>query len=139
MQKKINKMNRLKNSSETQTEKTKITHKASAVTKTLHHLVDGTFLEFIAKPGNIPFGLFLLLLAGLYIANSFSAERTIRQTSSIEKELKELHSEYISMKSDLMFLSNQSQVAERVAALDLHEAKTPPHKLFIAKQDTEQK
>jgi hypothetical protein len=138
-------MNRLKNvsekqnNSEKQNKSDKSEAKASMLTNTLHHLVDGTIFEAIAKPGNIPFGLFLLLLTGLYIANSFSSERTIRQTSAIEKELKELHSEYISMKSDLMFLSNQSQVAERVAALDLHEAKTPPHKLFIPKQDINQK
>ncbi|MCB0819193.1 MAG: hypothetical protein KDC13_01125 [Bacteroidetes bacterium] len=130
-------MNRLKNQAEKESAKPK--SKPGPVSTALHTLVDGTLLESIAKPGNMAFGLFTLLLIGLYIANSYSAERTIRNTANVEKELKELHSEYISMKSDLMFLSNQSQVAERVAALDLHEAKTPPHKIIVPRQEVSRK
>lgn len=130
-------MNRLKNQSEDQSAKTN--SKPGPVSGALHKLVDGTLLESIAKPGNLPFGLFAVLLAGLYIANSFSAERTIRNTASVEKEIKELHSEYIAMKSELMFYSNQSQVAERVAALNLEEAKTPPYKIIVPRQDDSRK
>lgn len=112
--------------------------KKNAVAAALHRLVDGTLLEGVVTPANIPYGLFLTLIIGLYIANTYSAERTIRSTSAIEKDLKELSSEYISMKSDLMFLSNQSQVAQRVASLNLFEAKTPPHKIFIQSADSSQ-
>jgi hypothetical protein len=126
-------MNQLKKPSAPAAEEKKLNSKTGAAGSAIHSIVDGTWLEKVAKPENIPFAMFILLLAGLYIANSFSAERTLRQTTAIEKELKELHSEYISMKAELMFYSNQSQVAERVAAIDLIEAKTPPHKIFISK------
>lgn len=125
-------MNRLKskienNESSSETRKNK-------VAVMLQHLVDGTILEGVVTKKNLPFTLFLILIVGFYIANTYNAERTIRNTAKIQKEVKELSSEYISMKSDLMFISNQSQVAQRVAPLKLVEAKTPPHKLFIKPQ-----
>ncbi|MEX1187655.1 MAG: FtsL-like putative cell division protein [Bacteroidia bacterium] len=130
-------MNRLKSKKGNEKqEKSNAPRKKNAMTGALHRLVDGTLLEGVVTQANLPYGLFLTLIIGLYIANTYNAEKTTRRTSAIEKELKDLSSEYISMKSDLMFLSNQSQVAQRVAALNLYEAKTPPHKLFIQSADS---
>ena len=46
-------------------------------------------------------------------------------------QLKELRSEYISTKSDLMFASKQSQVAKATEALGLKESIVPPFKIEV--------
>jgi hypothetical protein len=130
--------NRLKDSgtSKGKSPSTKAPRKKSSVERFLYQMVDGTFLEGVITPSNLPYALFLALIIGLYIANTYNAEHNVRNTARIEKELKELSSEYITMKSDLMFLSNQSQVAQRVSAIGLYEADEPPHKLFIQSTDS---
>ena len=44
----------------------------------------------------------------LYIANSYYAEHTVRDIDKTEKELKELRSEFIRGKSELMYSNNLS-------------------------------
>ena len=93
-------------------------------------IMDGSFLSSENASRNIPFALFLCLLAGFYIANSYNAERIVRQTSKAVKDLKDLRSEYVSLKSELVFNSNPSQVADKLVLLGVAESKTPPHHLF---------
>ncbi|MBK7856572.1 MAG: hypothetical protein IPJ79_18250 [Bacteroidetes bacterium] len=61
----------------------------------------------------MPFIFFLTVLGLFYIANSYTSERTIRNIDKTAKEIKELRSEYISVKSDLMFVCRQSQLQNR--------------------------
>ena len=81
----------------------------------------------------MPFFLFLAVIAIVYIANGYYAERTVRQINDANKELKELHSEYITTKSTLMQVSTQSSVAklasEHVAGLQ--ESKEAPKKIIV--------
>jgi len=109
----------------------KTPRKTSPVLRSLYAVMDGSFLSSDSSLKNLPFGLFLGLVSAFYIANTYNAERTVRATDRIGVELKELRSEYISLKSELMYSSNQSQVAERAMPLGLKEAKEPPHKLYI--------
>jgi hypothetical protein len=103
----------------------------NAFMSSIVHVFDGDFLNAFAKISNLPFTLFIALLIGFYIANTLHAERTIRETERTNTQLKDYRDEYISLKSELMFLSNQSQVAVKVAPFGLLEAKEPPHKLII--------
>jgi hypothetical protein len=79
----------------------------------------------------MPFVFFLTLLTIVYIANSYYGEKTIREIDSISKELKELRSEYISVKSELMFKSKQSEVAKSVEPMELRESVVPPKKIIV--------
>lgn len=110
--------------------------KAGPVLKHIREFLDGSFLGGMLTRKNIPFVMFMAILGGFYIANTYNAERTIRQSDRIGKEIKELKNEYISLKSELMFRSNQSQVAKMVVDIDLKEAKQPPHKLFIQRNSS---
>lgn len=83
----------------------------------------------------MPFIVFWVFLAIIYIANSYYAEKTIRELDAMNKELKELRSEYISTKSELMFRSKQSEVAKDVEILGVKEAITPPRKIIVRKND----
>lgn len=81
----------------------------------------------------MPFIFFLMGLSLVYIANSYVAERTIRDIDKTSKDIKELRSEYISIKSDLMFKSRQSQVAKEVLPLGIKHLTVPPKKIVLKK------
>lgn len=75
---------------------------------------------------NIPFFLFLSVLAVIYIYNGHFADKTIRDINKVSKELKELHYEYKTLKSEVMFRSKQSELAKAVEPFGLKELLTPP-------------
>ncbi|MCC6385355.1 MAG: hypothetical protein LC117_08045 [Bacteroidia bacterium] len=79
----------------------------------------------------IPFLFFIVFLAMLLIGNSFYTERLIRNIDRTGKEIKELQSEFITGRSDLMFRTNQSQVAAMVEPNGLFESRVAPFKLVI--------
>jgi Bacteriodetes cell division protein (FtsL-like) len=75
---------------------------------------------------NIPYFLFLSVLAILYIYNGHYSDNTIKSINKTSKELKEAQYEYKSMKSEVMFRSKQSELAKAVAPLGLKELMQPP-------------
>ncbi len=75
---------------------------------------------------NIPFFLFLALLAILYIYNGHHADKLIRKIATTEKNIKELEYEYKTVKSDLIFRSKASELVKAVEPLGLKEPKVPP-------------
>jgi len=129
-------MNELKKKATDEKKATGAPRKQNAFMAMLLQVVDGSFLNAAGNRRNLPFALFIAIIVGFYIANTYNAERTIRETDRIGNQLKEYRDEYISLKSELMFRSNQSQVAVQVAPLGLTEAKEPPHKLFIDNPDS---
>lgn len=74
----------------------------------------------------IPFFLFLALLAVVYIYNGHYADKTIREISKTEKELKELQYEYKTVKGDVLFRSKQSELVKAVEPLGLKELMAAP-------------
>jgi hypothetical protein len=75
---------------------------------------------------NIPYFLFLAVLAVVYIYNGHYADKTIRHMTRVNRELKELQYEYKTMKSEVMFRSKQSELAKAVAPFGLKELLQPP-------------
>ena len=75
---------------------------------------------------NLPFFLFLAVLAVIYIYNGHYADKTIRNINKVSTELKELQYEYKTLKSEVMFRSKQSELAKAVAPLGLKELVVPP-------------
>ena len=96
-------------------------------------LVSGNFLgkENIVK--HLPFISFLSLLMLLYIANGYYAEDTVRALNRVANDLKEMRSEYISTKSELMFRSKQSEIAKLLGKYEVRESVVPPKKLVVTK------
>jgi len=79
----------------------------------------------------LPFILFLSLVAIFYIANGYYADDKIREVNKVTNQLKELRSEYISTKSELMFASKQSEVAKAGESMGLKEPVVPPTKILV--------
>jgi predicted membrane protein len=74
----------------------------------------------------IPFFLFLALLAVIYIYNGHYAEKTIIGIKKTSKDVKELQYEYKNVKSEVMFRSKQSEMAKAVEPLGLKELTATP-------------
>lgn len=103
--------------------------KKGVLAKALSSVFSGTFLTNESTLKHVPFLLFLAFIAILYIANGYQADDKIRDVSKITNELKELRSEYISTKSDLMFVSKQSEVAKAAEPMGIKEPVVPPMKI----------
>jgi hypothetical protein len=83
-------------------------------------------LNYKAIVRQIPFFLFLALLAVLYIYNGHVADKTIRNINKTSNELKELQFEYKDVEGDVLKRSKQSELIEAVAPLGLKELTSPP-------------
>jgi hypothetical protein len=80
--------------------------------------------RWVAK--NIPFFLFLTLLAVLYIYNGHFTDKLILKISTTEKHIKELEYEYKTIKSEVIFRSKASELIKAVEPLGLKELTEPP-------------
>ena len=107
----------------------------------LFNVLNGNILTREDALKHLPFILFLSGLCLVYIANGYFAEGAIRSIDRTGNQLKELRSEYITTKSDLMFESKQSQVAKALAEkeLGLKESVLPPEKIVVAANEFEPK
>ena len=96
-------------------------------------LISGSLLSERLVLKNLGLLTLLTLLGAVYIANKFHAEKTIRRTNQLQKEVKELRSEALATSADLMYLSKQSEVVKMIKQRDLglKELKEPPYKLIV--------
>jgi hypothetical protein len=83
--------------------------------------------EWIVK--NTGFFLFLSVLAVLYIANGHMADKTIRRINAINNELKELQFKYKTLKSELMYKTEESQIVQLVEPMGLKISKDMPERI----------
>ncbi|MCA4895800.1 MAG: hypothetical protein ING84_12430 [Cytophagales bacterium] len=79
----------------------------------------------------LPKILFVVLLSLIYISNTHYAEKTTRQIDRAQTEVQDLRADYTTLKSDVMFASEQSEVARRVKPLGLKESLNPPFKIVV--------
>ena len=84
------------------------------------------WLNYRSIVKQMPFFLFLAVLAVLYIYNGHYADKTIRNINKTAKEVKELQYEYKTVKSEVMFRSKQSELVKAVEPLGLKELVTAP-------------
>ena len=75
---------------------------------------------------NVPFFLFLALLAVLYIFNGHFADKLTRKITTSEKHIKELEYEYKTIRSEVIFRSKASELAKAVEPLGLKELTQAP-------------
>jgi hypothetical protein len=99
----------------------------------LKDLLSGTIVTDKLILKNLGFLFLLTFLGALYIANRFHAERIIRETSKLSREVRDLRSESLSTSANLMHESNQSEVFRLVKEheLGLEELREPPYKLIV--------
>jgi hypothetical protein len=84
------------------------------------------WLNYQSIVKQVPFFLFLAMLAVFYIYNGHYADNTIRRINKTAKEVKELQYEYISIKGEVIFRSKQSEMIKAVEPLGLKELTASP-------------
>jgi len=104
--------------------------------RSIRDFIDGTVFTRDVILGRLPYILFLMFLAIIYIANRYHSENVIRRINNVQKEIKDLRSEHIAVASELMFLSKQSEVIRMSTekGLGLEEATKPPVKIIVAEE-----
>ena len=75
---------------------------------------------------NVPFFLFLSLLAVFYIANGHYADNTVRDINATSKILKEQEYEFKMLNGKLMFQNRQTEISKNVEAIGLLESVEQP-------------
>jgi len=115
------------------------TSSETAIAKQVLGILGGSFLTRDSVLNNIPFILFLFAIGILYIGNSHFAESSVITANRLNSELKELRSDFISSRSELMFVSKQSEVAKAVASMGIYESVVPPKKIIITEEENPEK
>lgn len=85
----------------------------------------------------MPYLFFLFFLAIVYIGNSYYAEKTIREIHQANRDIKELHSEFITTKSELMRKSKLTEVAKSLRSAGVKESTVAPAKIIVKKSNTD--
>jgi len=75
---------------------------------------------------HLPFVLFLSVLLLTYIYFTHHTERKIRKISNLQKEVKELYSEYITLQTEILNGSRSSNLEQKMLKQDIKPAVEPP-------------
>ena len=94
----------------------------------------GSFFNAQWLTNNMNFFLFLSVMAILYIANGHWADKTLRSIDKTKKELRELQFEYKTVKSEVMYKSEEAQVLKAAEPLGLKISSEVPQRLQIQKK-----
>jgi len=99
------------------------------------NVLNGSFLTKDNVLGNMSFILFCAGMMIVYIAYGYHTERVVRDLDRTGTELKELRSEYITVRAQLEKQEQQSQVAAGIGALGLRESRVPPVKVEVTERE----
>ncbi len=102
----------------------------------LRDLLDGSVLTRKAVIKQSRFILLLVLVAFLLIANRNHAEKTVIHLNRLQSDVKEMRAKSISISSDLVRISRQSEVVRLVDRYELmlEENLEPPKKLIYTEE-----
>ena len=84
---------------------------------------------------NWRFIVFLIVLAIVMIANTNRYEQKVFRIAALTSEVKELRSEFVDRRSELMKLKMESTVAAQMQAKGIFPASVPPQKIEVKKKE----
>jgi hypothetical protein len=84
------------------------------------------WLNYQSVVKQVPFFLYLTLLAVVYIYNGHLADKAVRNIGRTTREVRELQHEYKTVKGEVMFRSKQSELVKAVEPLGLKELVESP-------------
>ena len=102
----------------------------------MKELLSGSMVTEKIILNNLGYISLITFLAAIYIGNRFHAEKITRESTKLQREVRDMRSESLSTSADLMNVSRQSEVFRlvREKGLNLEELKTPPYKLLVTKK-----
>lgn len=96
-------------------------------------MLDGSLLSGAIISKHLPYILFLVFLAVVYISNRLQAEKVVRRLIAAQEEISNMRSEQITTASELMNLSKPSTLENMVEqrGLGLKQPTEPPYKIVV--------
>jgi len=86
---------------------------------------------------NWRFIVFLIVLAIIMIANTNRYEQRVMYMAKLSDEVKELRSEFVDRRSELMKLKMESTVATEMEAKKIFPSSVPPKKIEVKKEKSD--
>ena len=102
----------------------------------IYNLLKARFLVNEDATKNWRFIVFLLLLDIITIANTHSYEKKIFKIADLTNDVKELRSEFVDKRSELMKIKMESTVAEKMFSKGILPSSVPPKKIKVIKEKT---
>ena len=103
--------------------------------RNFYNLVKGKFLISDDSLKNWRFIIFLSLLALIMVASSHSADKKVHRIAQLSNEVKELKSQYVDVRMQLMQSRLESRIISVMAGRGLTPSETPPQKILINPED----
>ena len=99
----------------------------------LKGLISGTVISDSIILKDIRYSILIVLLAIIFIANRFNAERMEREITVLEQEVRDLRAEALSVSADLGSVSRQSEITDLVKerGIGLEELREPPYRIVV--------
>ncbi len=103
---------------------------------TVREVLNGRFFESEWFRRNRILLLMIFFLLVVNISVKYKSEKVIREMTALEDSLIELRSRSISIAADVIRMSRQSVIIERVkkSGIDLATSKEPPRKIYVDKE-----
>ena len=84
---------------------------------------------------NWRFIVFIILLAIIMIANTQRYEQKVFKIIALTNEVKELRSEFVDRRSELMQLKMESTVSDKMVEKEIFPSSVPPVKIKVTKEE----
>ena len=98
----------------------------------LQNILKGKFLVDEDAKKNWGLIIFLTVLALLMITSSHQIDKKVQKIAQLNKQKRELRSQYVATKSDLMKLKMESSISKRLEENGLFVSQAPPIKIKVS-------
>ncbi len=98
-------------------------------------LISGTLISESLILKDMKYSALIAVLAIIFIANKFNAERVEREIIVLEQEVRDMRAEALSVSAELGSVSRQSEITDLVKerGLGLEELREPPYRIVVNK------
>ncbi|WP_300434078.1 FtsL-like putative cell division protein [Christiangramia sp.] len=103
--------------------------------KGFYNILKANFLISEDAVKNWRFIVFCTVLAIVMIASSHSAEQKVHQIARLNNEVRELRSEFVERRSDLMKIKMESTITQKMVEKGIGPSETPPNKIRVIIKD----
>jgi len=100
--------------------------------KGIYNILKGKFLISDDAIKNWQFILFCTFLAIIMIACSHSTDRKVHQIAKLQKDVRQLRSQFVDQRKHMMQMKMESNITERLKGREISTSNTPPEKIIIA-------
>jgi len=104
------------------------------VKERLGEVIDGRILVKDTFQKQVPFFIFLIGLAFLYMWSTHNTNKIAIEIENTKRDIIDLKYDYIASKKELIDISLSDNMLKLIDEYDFQESKTPPNKIVVSKE-----